>query len=61
MFSLFRHDEENVSELFADMDTYARKKYGATLWQCKVHRPSAVKERMKHEIEHDLEKPSTQS
>ena len=24
-FSLFRHDEENVSKVFADMETYARK------------------------------------
>jgi hypothetical protein len=56
-FSPFRHDEENVSKLFADMETYARTKYGETLWERKLHRPSAVKERMKHEIEHDLENP----
>jgi len=56
-FSLFRHDEENVSKVFADMDTYARKRFGETLWESKVHRPSAVKRRMKHEIEDDLENP----
>ena len=56
-FSVFHHDEENVSKLFADMETYARKKYGESLWERKIHRPSAVKERMKHEIEHDLESP----
>ena len=56
-FSLFRHDEQNVGRVFADMDTYARKKYGETLWERKVQRPSAVRERMKHEIEYDREDP----
>ncbi len=54
-FSLFCHDEENVGRVFADMDTYARKKFGKTQWERKVHHPSAVKERMKHEIEYDLD------
>jgi hypothetical protein len=57
-FSLFRHDEENVSKVFADMEIHARKKYGETLWERKVQRPSAVRERMKHEIEYDLENPN---
>ena len=56
-FALFRHDEVNVSKVFADMDTYARKKYGETQWKRKVHHPSAVKERMKQEIEYELENP----
>jgi hypothetical protein len=56
-FSLFRHDEDNVSKVFADMETHARKKYGETLWERKVQRPSAVRERMKDEIEYDLENP----
>ena len=56
-FSLFRHDEENVGRLFADMDTYARKKYGETRWERKVHHPSAAKERMKLEVEYELENP----
>jgi hypothetical protein len=56
-FSVFRHDEENVSKLFADMEAYARKKFGETLWESKVHRPSAVKQRIKDEIEYDLENP----
>jgi hypothetical protein len=56
-FFLFRHDEENVSKVFADMDMYARNKFGATLWERKVHRPSAVKESMKREIEYDLAHP----
>jgi hypothetical protein len=57
MFSLFRHDEENVSRVFAGMETHARKKYGEKLWERKVQRPSAVRERMKHEIRYDLENP----
>ena len=56
-FSLFRHDEENVSKLFAGMESHARKKYGETLWERKVQRPAAVRERIKDEIEYDLESP----
>ena len=56
-FSLFRHDEENVGRVFAHINTYARKEYGETQWERKVHHPSAVKERMKHEIEYDQEDP----
>ena len=52
---MFSHDEENVGKVFADIETYARKKYGGTLSERKIHRPSTVKERMKHEIERDLE------
>jgi hypothetical protein len=56
-FSVFRHDEENVSKVFSGMETYARNKYGETLWERKVQRPAAVRERIKDEIEHDLENP----
>ena len=56
-FSLFRHDEENVNKLFAGMETQARKRYGETLWERKVQRPSATRDRIKHEIEYDLENP----
>jgi hypothetical protein len=56
-FSPFRHDEENVSKLFERMDTDAKKKFGETLSERKVQRPSAVREKMKHEMEYDLENP----
>ena len=56
-FSLFRHDEENVSKVFAHMERYARHKFGETQWERKVHHPSAVKERMKHEMENELKNP----
>jgi hypothetical protein len=56
-FSVFRHDEENVSKLFAGMEAHARKKYGETLWERKVQRPAAVRERIKDEIQYDLESP----
>lgn len=56
-FSLFRHDEANVSKLFAGMETHAQKKYGQTLWERKVQRPSALRERLKDEIEYDLVNP----
>jgi hypothetical protein len=56
-FSLFRHDEETVSKVFSGMEAHARKKYGETLWERKVQRPAAVRERIKDEIEYDLETP----
>ena len=56
-FALFHHDEENVSKLFAGMETHARKKYGESLWERKVQRPAAARERIKDEIEYDLESP----
>jgi hypothetical protein len=56
-FSLFHHDEENVSKLFSGMEAHARKKYGETLWERKVQRPAAARERIKDEIEYDLENP----
>jgi hypothetical protein len=56
-FALFRHDEENVGKVFAHMQAYARNKFGETHWERKVHHPSAVKERMKHEMEYELKNP----
>jgi hypothetical protein len=59
-FSLFRHDEENVSKLFANMEAQARKQYGETLLERKVQRPSADRQRIKRKIEYDLENPKRQ-
>ena len=58
-FSLFRHDEENVSKVFAGMETRAKKVYGdeTPLLERKVARPSAARERIKHEIEYNLDNP----
>jgi hypothetical protein len=58
-FSLFRHDEENVSKVFAGMETRARKVYGdeTLLLERRVARPSAARERIKHEIEYELDNP----
>jgi hypothetical protein len=56
-FSLFRHDEGNVGRVFSEMDTYARKRFGEKQWERKVFHPTFVRERMKHEIEHELENP----
>ena len=58
-FSVFRHDEENVGKLFAGMETQARKKYGETLWERKVQRPAAVREKIKDEIEYESGEPET--
>src|SRR5215207_3292428 len=54
-FSLFRHDEENVSKLFAGMETQARKRNGETLWKRKFKPPAAVREKIKAKIEYNLE------
>lgn len=56
-FSLFNHDEENVNELFAGMEAQARKQYGKTLLERKVQRPSADRQKVKREIEYELESP----
>ena len=56
-FSVFRHDEESVSKLFAGMEAHSRKKCGETLWVRKVQRPATVRERIKDEIQYDLESP----
>jgi hypothetical protein len=56
-FSLFRHDAQNVNEVFARIERNSRRRYGESYWQTKVSRPSAVKERMKHEVRYDLEDP----
>jgi hypothetical protein len=56
-FSLFRHDEENVSKVFAGMERRTRKLHGETLGERKVARPSAVRERLRHEIQYDLDNP----
>jgi len=39
------------------MEVHARKKCGETLWERKVQRPAAVRERINDEIEYDLENP----
>ena len=56
-FSLFHHDEENVSKVFAGIETRARKLHGETLGERKVARPSAVRERLRYEIQYDLDNP----
>ena len=56
-FSLFRHDEQNVNEVFTRMEKNSRKRYGEAHWENKVSRPSALKERMKHELGYDLDDP----
>ena len=58
-FSLFRHDEQNVNKIFARMEKRYRERYGETHWETKVPRPSTTKEKMKHEVEYDLENPKT--
>jgi hypothetical protein len=46
-----------VNEVFARIEKNSRKRYGETHWETNVSRPSAAKERMKHEVGYDLENP----
>jgi hypothetical protein len=56
-FSPFRHDEQNVAEVFARLERNTRKRFGETHWENKVSRPSAARERTKHEVGYDPEDP----
>ncbi len=56
-FSLFRHDEANVNKLFAGMETQTKRQYGEKLLERKVQRPSVDRQRIKSEIEYDLDSP----
>lgn len=56
-FSLFRHDEANVNRLFAGMEAHAKRLYGEKLIERKVQRPSVDRQRIKPEIEFDLDSP----
>ena len=56
-FSPFRHDEQNVGEVFARLERNTRKRFGETHWEYKVSRPSAAREKTKHEVGYDLEDP----
>ncbi len=56
-FSQFRQDEENVNKVFAGIESHTRNRFDKALWERKVQRPSAMREKMKHEMEYDLENP----
>jgi hypothetical protein len=56
-FSTFRQDEENVSKVFAGIESHTRNRFDEALWERKVQRPSATREQMKHEMKYDLENP----
>src|ERR687890_1177681 len=56
-FSQFRQDEENVNKVFAGIESHTRNRFDKALWERKVQRPSAMREKMKHEMECDLENP----
>jgi hypothetical protein len=56
-FSLFRHDEQNVNNVFARLEKNVRRNHGGTSWVPKIARPSAAKERMKGEVRYELQSP----
>src|SRR5215203_5308665 len=56
-FSPFSHDERNVDGVFARIEKNSRKRFRETSLENKVSRPFASREKLKHEIEDDLENP----
>ncbi len=56
-FSLFRHDEENVSKLFAGMEDTGQKKVRRDAMGAQGSTSGCRRERIKDEIEYDLENP----
>ena len=57
-FSLFRHDEANVNELFAGMETQTNSQYGEKLLGRKVQHPSVDGLSFKCEIKYEPDSPS---
>jgi hypothetical protein len=56
-FSTFSHDEENVEGVFARIEKNTRKRFGETSLENKVSRPFASREKLKREVEYELEDP----
>jgi hypothetical protein len=56
-FSVFHHDERNVDGVFARIERNTRRRFGETSWENKASRPFAAREKLKHEVEYELEDP----
>jgi hypothetical protein len=56
-FSLFRHNEQHVDEVFARVERNSKKRFGETSWENKVSRPFAAREKLKREVGYELQSP----
>lgn len=56
-FSVFRHDERNVDAVFARIERNSRRRFGETLLENKASRPFAAREKLKRDVEYELEDP----
>jgi hypothetical protein len=56
-FSVFRHDERNVDDVFARIERNSRKKFGEASWENKASRPFTAREKKKREVGYELEDP----
>lgn len=56
-FRTFRHDEENVREVFEAIEAAHRKRRGDNISEERIARPSQAKEQRKAELRADLEAP----
>jgi hypothetical protein len=56
-FSLFRHNEQHVDEVFARVERNSKKRFGKTSWENKVSRPFAAREKLKREVGYELQSP----
>jgi hypothetical protein len=56
-FTPFSHDERNVDGVFARIEKNSRKRFGETSMENRASRPFASRERLKREVEYELENP----
>jgi hypothetical protein len=56
-FAPFSHDEPNVDGVFARIEKNSRKRFGETSLENRASRPFASREKLKREVEYELENP----
>ncbi len=59
-FATFDHTEESVKKVFTRIEDIDRTKYEGTIWESKIPRPSAARQRMKGEVTYRSEDPKRQ-
>jgi hypothetical protein len=56
-FAPFTHDERNVDGVFARIEKNSRKRFGEMSMENRASRPFASREKLKREVEYELENP----
>ena len=57
-FAPFSHDQRNVDGVFARIEKNSRKRFGETSIENRASRPFASREKLKREVEYELENPN---